>query len=275
MINHSKLYTLEYLSRVIDRVFYYNEDIELNEKEIEDIHSKILSGSYRLSPFYLDIIPISECIHYNWFLDLDVNLDQYLVIKAEESDIIVLTALGKVLNDIIYDKGYKNINMTINSFYEDVLLAKSNVNNLYRIDISKSLVTIDQDNLINELYLLGPIFDLILSFIQPEYDDSYDLPFSIPPLTILTNVLLNFEFNKLDDLITDTYDKIDYNRYMNEVYITNLDEKDFKCLIIESELFESLGLVARVYHIKPGTKAPCFLNRGRVGLDINGTIYVD
>lgn len=39
MINHSKLYTLEYLSRVIDRVFYYNEDIELNEKEIEDIHS--------------------------------------------------------------------------------------------------------------------------------------------------------------------------------------------------------------------------------------------
>lgn len=168
--------------------------------------------------------------------------------------------------------------MTINSFYEDVLLAKSNVNNLYRIDISKSLVTIDQDNLINELYLLlgkGPIFDLILSFIQPEYDDSYDLPFSIPPLTILTNVLLNFEFNKLDDLITDTYDKIDYNRYMNEVYITNLDEKDFKCLIIESELFESLGLVARVYHIKPGTKAPCFLNRGRVGLDINGTIYVD
>lgn len=280
----SNLNSLENLSRVIDRVHYYNEkEIGLNENEMVDLHINILSGRYRLSPFNIEMIPIDECIKYNWFLIYHDNNEYGLIITASESDLIVLTALGKVLNDIIGVNGYNHINQPITTFYEDVLFTKENIDNLYRIDLSYSLMTIDQDKLITDLYHLlgkGPIFDLVQSFIQPEYNE-YDedgkrinLPLSIPPLTMLTNVLLNYEFNKLDDLVADTYDKIDYNRHMNEAYITNIDEKDLKYLK-ECGIFEYLGLVAHIYSIKRGTNAPCFLDRRRVGLDINGNIYID
>lgn len=278
------LNSLENLSRFIERVYYhYNDEIGLSEKEIENIHSKILSGSYRLSPFNIEMIPIKENRNCTWFLFIDFNTENGLVIKPSKSDFTVLTALGGLFNEIMGVNGYNHINKTISSFYEDVLFEKENIENLYRIDLSYSLMTIDQDKFINDIYHLlgnGPIFDLILSFIQPkfnEYDEDgkmINLPLSIPPLNILTDVLLNYEFNKLDDIIVDTFDKIDSNRFMNEAYITNIDEKDIKYLINDSDLFESLGLIAHIYHIKRGTNAPCFLDSHRVGLDIHGNIYV-
>lgn len=77
----SNLNSLENLSRVIDRVYYYNEkEIGLNENERVDLHHNILSGRYRLSPFNIEMIPIDECMKYNWFLIYHDNNEYGLII---------------------------------------------------------------------------------------------------------------------------------------------------------------------------------------------------
>lgn len=142
------------------------------------------------------LYPLSKCRQkHNPYFNLILHCDEFpekgVVILASESDKLVLTALGKVLNDIFDSMGYYPICMSIHSFYDNVLLSRSsNVDSLYRIDMTRSLLTIDQAEFINDLEsILGknPIFDLVLSFLHAEYKckqyEGYSFTrVSIPPV---------------------------------------------------------------------------------------------
>lgn len=81
---------------------------------------------------------------------------------------------------------------------------------------------------------------------------------------------MNFEFNKLDNAISQSFPNVNYDRHQHEVYISNYHQNCFENGI--SSLFENLGLAGKMYHIERGTDAPCFI--GLVGLDNEGQIYV-
>lgn len=95
------------------------------------------------------------------------------------------------------------------------------------------------------------------------------LSFSIPPVGLLTNVLLNFELFRLDNEIAELYPDIYHNsrRHIHEVYIYNCSRDKER-----SSLLFKLCLQGYLYYIKPGIRAKCFV--GKIGLTKKGRIYV-
>ncbi|KAL6579084.1 hypothetical protein OROMI_009300 [Orobanche minor] len=213
--------------------------------------------------------------------------DHLLVVVPEESDKLVLTALGAALNEIFGKMGYNAIQMQVTDFYENILKHEGRFQSLYRFDMTRSLITIDQSSLIIRLEsILGsiPFFDLVLEFLKNEIDyieienieidpveiDNLVIPqFSIPPAGLLTNVLLNFELFRLDNEIASLYPDIyqNYRRHIHEIYIYNCNrEKEI------SSLFVKLCVEGNLHYIKPGLSAKCFV--GNIGLTQKGRIYV-
>lgn len=164
--------------------------------------------------------------------------------------------------------------MKIMEFYEKEILSRGRVDCLYRIDMTKLLVTIEKSAFLMKLESIigkNPIFDLVVSFLEigflnMKYEAISFEEFSIPPAGFLTNVLLNLELNKLDNEIAKFFPSIKSNRYIHFVYISNCGENEI------SSLVKKLSLAGVIYSIKPGTHANCFV--GKIGLTKKGKIYV-
>ncbi|KAL6496733.1 hypothetical protein OROHE_025391 [Orobanche hederae] len=254
--NVHHLCSLENLSMKIDSLYSFcPERFKLDYRDVKKIKDKVLSGCYRISPFHLRL----------------------LVVVPEESDKLVLTALGAALNEIFGKMGYNAIQMQVTDFYENILKHEGRFQSLYRFDMTRSLITIDQSSLIIRLEsILGsnPFFDLVLEFLKNEIDyieiENIEIPqFSIPPAGLLTNVLLNFELFRLDNEIASLYPDIyqNYRRHIHEIYIYNCNrEKEI------SSLFVKLCVEGNLHYIKPGLSAKCFV--GNIGLTQKGRIYV-
>lgn len=280
--NHH-LYTLENLSHEIGSFYIHcNKNFKLNSEEVVNIQKSILSGTYTLSAFEINICPILNCVDYSpyqYIMHCTEFPDKCIVVTVSESDKLVLTALGKVLNDIFDSIGEECISMPVHSFYDELVLSRKNVDSLYRIDMTRSLLTIDQGELISDLKsILGkkPILDLVLSYFHADYKVSQYEGFSfnrisIPPVCLISNVLLNYELRKLDYPIQTLFNNIDYERHIHEMYIYNWNSNNFEHEM--DSLFNDLGLAGKMYTIKPGTDVPCFI--GIVGLDNNGKIYLN
>lgn len=112
---------------------------------------------------------------------------------------------------------------------------------------------------IYDIYIEKSILDSILPRIQ----------FSIPPAGFLTNVLLQFELNWLDNEIAQScpHLNVHYHRHIHEVYISNCSSAREI-----SSIFSKLGLEGVIYYIKPGGLTNCFV--GQIGVTKKGKIIV-
>ena len=252
---------------------------ELDELEVRNIREQVEAGTYCFSPLRVRLCPPGGKIDPRLYHKM--RCEEYpnntIVVIPEESDLLVLTALGILINNVFLDKGINSIRMDYISFYDE-LHSRENVDLLYRVDLTRSLLTIEKSTLIKKLEsVLGknPIFDLVVSFlsigyINNEFEEVNLYDTSIPPAGLLTNVLHNVILTELDNEIANLYPSINYSRHIHEVYISNCGElsaKEISLLIIK------LGLAGIIYVIRPGYSAYCFV--GGIGIDHSGKIYVE
>lgn len=192
-----------------------------------------------------------------------------LGVHVEEADKLVLLTIASMIHEVIMtyklmNKNSFGLRTSVPEFYTD-LLSRGKVNELYRIDLSKSLSLIDPSIVLKALEpAIGnqtDVFDIVKSFLDlPYLDDESreELPLSgkgIPPIGHITNVLWNFFLNKLDNEFEMVYPEITYSRYINEVFISNCPDLSIEDLY---KLLGKFNLEGNIYYINPGDNPlPC------------------
>lgn len=252
------------------------------------IQEKVVADRYHLSPLGVKILPLIDYprddIMYQYVIYVQNYPFNCIGVVPEDSDKIVLSAIARILNQVILSKDIllKNsfgLRTHINDFYQDVISRGNVVDGLYKVDLCNSLKTIDQSIILNKLEsLIGntPVFGFVKSLFSLPYfnihdneEEIYLKGVSIPPVGLLTDVLLNLALTDLDNEINN-HPSILYSRYIHEVYLSNIPEN------YENDIAYLLRLqhfCGHIIYIRPGDE-PVKCYAGMIWIDQSGKINV-
>lgn len=228
-------------------------------------------------------------LHIFPIVGLDLDLNYCMGVIPSEEDYLVLTSLGRSINHAILDK---NI-LLDNSFgmktpvpdYYSNLISRGKIgrDGLFRMDLTLSLQSINKSYLMDRLKSIisnKTLLELVQSYLSMSYyiyDSSnkenitVDLPnISIPPIGLISLVLLNLALTDLDHEFKRNYPHIVYSRYIHEVYISNssLSERSLSLLL------DKLSYSGKIFSIKPGESSKsCYV--GKISINQSGKIKVE
>lgn len=97
----------------------------------------MVSGRYSFSPLSLTLSAAEvdkRTLNYNVVIEFGENGPYKMVeIHPEKEDVIVLSALGVLVNDILYLEGYKALDMGAATFDDKIVTQQGRVDSLFRI----------------------------------------------------------------------------------------------------------------------------------------------
>lgn len=270
--------------------FTYNklQDLypELTGQKVREIQKSIEDGTYTLSPLLLGALN-GEQMHR-------ISVKDYpdMCVNPTPEDGLVLTALGRMLNlfflyeKIFMDKSF-GMRTNVKSYYDNIR-ERRNVKRLYKLDLTRSIMTINRQTLFCKLAHLVddfPIMSLVSDFLHLPVRNSSGRDYTaamglgIPTVGLLTCVLLNFALIEFDEEFQRVFPCSDYSRYVHEVFVSFPSTSTYSSQTLESfelevlSLFDQLNLDGKILSIGPGDEpVPCF--GGLVCVSQDGIIEV-
>lgn len=270
---------------------YYDE---LSELDVRKIQNLILSNNYTLSPINLykyepnkrHIFQPYKCSSYN----------EPICCGTKQEDTLVLTGLGRMLNlyfqkaNIVYSPANSlGLHLGRPSFYRELYLIKKKVKRLYRLDLMRTVLSMDRNFLLMKLshivkdsqimelvckHLDSPILDVDGREIPTTTNSNYytfGCGCGIPSVGFLTMVLLHVFLTELDHLFPFAFTGVSYKRSFQDVYLYCHDEASFDEEKLHSFL-ETLSISLReVSYIEPGDGV-FYCYKGTVQINQNGYI---
>lgn len=275
------LWASEQLSKEIS-FFYYNQKnskniYNLDEDTVHRIREQVEKGFYSLSPLSIRLCHQEECNMIYTFKSIEPSGYQILI-EPTESDKLFFDALSRLINNLFLDNDIHGIRMTANEFYSK-LNERDDIKCFYRVDLARSLSTIDKSDFIIMLKsVIGKniLYYYIEELLNVKYvhcsdnTEAYLSGISIPPVGRLTCVLHSLVLHVLDEEITSLYPSINYSRYITEVYIANYGDLTEDNIY---SLLDELNIAGKIRSIGPGMESPCSV--GVIGIDHSGKIYVN
>lgn len=260
---------------------------DLTANKVIDILKRIMDGTYTLSPLRLSVFTKKGDLQrhgFNHIMHLKDHPNFYVGVKPTQEDRIVLMGLGIMLNQNLLMDNSLGLKTRVKDYY-GIVCARGNVLRVYKLDLTKSLMTINRESLLcklSHIVMDGDIMELVRKFLYLPIKNESGLKFNninIPSSVLITEVLLNFALIEFDKEFQRVFPQLYYNRYIHEVFVyfpTSESKQGMTLGIFEQKvlsLFDQLHLAGEIISIGPGdAPVPCY--GGLVCVSQDGKIQV-
>lgn len=268
----------------------YKFATELTEDQVREIQKDLTERIYILSPLKISLYDRREDLpdeRQHTYLVKYMDNIHYGVIEVRIEDLLVLTALGRMLNHNLINIHFFSDNsygLRIKSLdFRSILSSQKDVLSLYIIDFTSSLKTIREKSLLWRLSFIVKdmgIIDLVDQFLTLPILDEKGINYknimgwTISSAGLITYVLQNFALYELDVEFARVFPEVGYHRYVHEAFITF--PRSMECMgeDFPGELLSFLkqfNFESKIKLIRPGEEA-VVCHDGIISVTLDGNI---